>query len=83
MLMDIIAIDLFDQNMSMACAKVRLRYSWISLILIYLINLWVWTQMLMDITGIDLFNKNVGMACAKVRLICSWISPVLIYLINM
>ena len=42
MLMDIIGIDLFDQNMSMACAKVRLRYSWISLILIYLIKLWVW-----------------------------------------
>ena len=42
MLMDIISIDLFDQNMSMACAKVRLRYSWISLILIYLIKLWVW-----------------------------------------
>ena len=34
--MDIIGIDLLDQNMSMACAKVRLRYSWISLILIFL-----------------------------------------------
>ena len=32
MLMDIIGIDLFDQNMSIVCAKVRLRYSWISLI---------------------------------------------------
>ena len=37
--MDIIGIDLFDQNMIMACAKVC---SWISLVLIYLINLWVW-----------------------------------------
>ena len=41
MLMDIIGIDLFDQNMSMTCAKVGLRCSWISLILIYLIKLWI------------------------------------------
>ena len=40
--MDIIGIDLFDQNMSMACAKARLKYSWISLVLIYLIKLWAW-----------------------------------------
>ena len=40
MLMDIIDIDLFDQNMSMVCAKVRLRCSWISLVLIYLIKMW-------------------------------------------
>ena len=64
--MDIIGIDLSDQNMSMACAKVRLRYSWISLI---------------DISGIDLFNQNVGMACAKIRFRCSWISLVVIYFI--
>ena len=38
MLMDITGFDLFDQNMSMAHAKVRLRYSWISLVLIYLIK---------------------------------------------
>ena len=32
------SIDLFDQNMDMVCAKGRLRYSWLSLVLIYLIN---------------------------------------------
>ena len=42
MLMDIIGIDLFNQNISMACAKIRLQCSWISLVLIYLIKLWVW-----------------------------------------
>ena len=41
MLMDLIDIGLFDQNMSMACPKVRLRRSWILLILIYLIKLWI------------------------------------------
>ena len=37
MLMDIIDIDLFDQNMSMACSRVGLRCSWISLVLMNLI----------------------------------------------
>ena len=36
MFMNITGIDLFDQNMSMACAKVGLRCSWISLVLINL-----------------------------------------------
>ena len=36
------SIDLFDQNMDMACAKVRLRCSCILLVLIYLITMWVW-----------------------------------------
>ena len=35
--MDITDIDLFDQNVGMACARIRLRCSWISLVLIYLI----------------------------------------------
>ena len=35
--MDISGIDLFDQNVGMACARIRLRCSWISLMLIYLI----------------------------------------------
>ena len=39
MLMDIIDIDLFNQNMSITCTKVRLRYSWISVVLIYLIQI--------------------------------------------
>ena len=37
MFMDITVIDLFDLNEGMICAKVRLRCSWISLLLIYLI----------------------------------------------
>ena len=39
MCMDITDIDLFDQNVGMVCAKVTLRCSWISLILIYLIRI--------------------------------------------
>ena len=34
--------DLFDQNMDMACAKVRLSCSCLLLKLIYLIKMWVW-----------------------------------------
>ena len=40
--MDITAINLFDQNISSVFAKVRLRCSWISLLLIYLIKMRVW-----------------------------------------
>ena len=39
MFMDITGIDLFDLTVGMVCAKVRLRCSWISLILIYLIKI--------------------------------------------
>ena len=42
MIMHITCIDLFDHNVDMACAKVRLRCSCISLVLIYLITMWVW-----------------------------------------
>ena len=35
MFMDITGIDLFDQNVGVACPEIRLRCSWISLILIY------------------------------------------------
>ena len=35
MFMDITGIDLFDQNVRMACAKVRIRCSWILLVLIF------------------------------------------------
>ena len=41
MLMNITGIDLFDQNMGIACVEVRLRCLWISLVLIYLIKMWV------------------------------------------
>ena len=37
--MNITGVDLFDLNVGMVCAKVRLRCSWISLILIYLIKI--------------------------------------------
>ena len=88
MFMDISGIDLFDLNVDMVCAKVRLRSSWISLILLYFIYTVGMvcakgsTQMLMDIIDIDLFDQNMSMVCAKVRLRCSWISLVLIYLIK-
>ena len=41
MLIDITGIDLFDKNVGMAYANVRHRCSWISLVLIYLIKMWV------------------------------------------
>ena len=37
--MDITGIDSFDQNVGMKCANVRLRCSWISLVLIYFIKM--------------------------------------------
>ena len=46
--MDITGIDLFDQNVGMACTEVRLRCSWISLVLIYLITMWVWHVLKLD-----------------------------------
>ena len=39
--MDITSIDLFDQNVGMVYANVRLRCSWILLVLIYLIKILV------------------------------------------
>ena len=36
------SFDLFDQNMDMACAKIRLRCPCLLLKLIYLIKIWVW-----------------------------------------
>ena len=48
MLMGITGIDLFDQNVGMACANVRLRCAIISLALIYLIKLWIWHVLKLD-----------------------------------
>ena len=42
MSMPITGINLFDHNVGMVCAKVRLTCSLISLVLIYLITVWVW-----------------------------------------
>ena len=87
MILHITCIDLFDHNAGMACAKVKHRCSCISLLLIYLITMWVWHVPKLDsddhITCIDLFDHNVGMVCAKVRHRCPSISLVLIYLITM
>ena len=35
------SIDLFEQNVGVVCPEDSLRCSWISLVLIYLIKLWV------------------------------------------
>ena len=42
MFMDITGIDLFDQNVDLACTEVRHRCSWISLVLIFFIKMWIW-----------------------------------------
>ena len=39
--MEITDIDLFDLNVGMTCANVRLRCAIISLALIYLIEMWI------------------------------------------
>ena len=41
MFMAITGIDLFDQNVCMVCAEVRVTCSWLSLVLIYLIKMQV------------------------------------------
>ena len=48
MFMDITGIDLFDQNVDLACAEVRHRCSWISVVLIYFIKMWVWHMPMLD-----------------------------------
>ena len=48
MFMEITGIDLFDLNVGMTCANVRLRCSWKSLVLIYLITMWVWHVSMLD-----------------------------------
>ena len=67
MFMDITGNDLLDQNVDLACVEIRLRCSWILLVLIYLIKILVvacanvMIQVFMDITGIDLFDQNVDL----------------------
>ena len=39
--MDITGIDLFDQNAGKVGKQVRVRCTWISQVLIYLIKMWV------------------------------------------
>ena len=46
--MEITGIDLFDQNVGMACVNVRLRSLLKSLVLIYLIKMWVWHMTKLD-----------------------------------
>ena len=45
---DITGIDLFDQNVGMTYANVRIRCLLISLVLIYLIKMWVWHVLRLD-----------------------------------
>ena len=46
--MEVTGIDLFDLNMGMACANVRLSCLLISLTLIYLIKLGIWHVLKLD-----------------------------------
>ena len=46
--MNISGIDLFDQNVGMACAEVRVTCSCVSPVLIYLIKMWVWHVLKLD-----------------------------------
>ena len=48
MFMNITDIDLFDQNVGMECANIRLRCSLISLTFIYLIKLGIWHVLKLD-----------------------------------
>ena len=48
MFLDIIDIDLFDQNVGMAYAEVRHRCLQKSLVLIYLIKMWMWHVMRLE-----------------------------------
>ena len=59
--MDITCIDLFDQIVSMACAKVRLRCSWILdlWVLIYLNKMWVW-----HVPELDLYLHGYHWYCS-------------------
>ena len=87
--MHITVINLFDHNVGMACAKVRLRCSCISLCINFFDHnvgmtcAKVRLRCSCILLVIDLFDHNVGMACAKVTLRCSFILLVLIYLITM
>ena len=49
MFMHITCIDLFYHNVGMACAKVRFRCPCTSLVLIYLITMWVWCVPKLDL----------------------------------
>ena len=44
MFINITDIDLFDQKCGYAMIDVGLRCSWISIVLIYLIKMWVWND---------------------------------------
>ena len=49
MFIDITGIDLFDQNVDLACAEVRHRCLWISLVVIYFLKMWIWHVLKLDI----------------------------------
>ena len=68
MFMDINSIDLFDQNVGMTCANVRLRSLWKSLVLIYLIKMWVWHVPMLD-SGVHGYHMALIYLIIKVDLI--------------
>ena len=55
--MGVAGVDLFDQNASKVCSYVRLRCIWISLVLIYLIKMWVYAY------------ANVRLRCTWISLV--------------
>ena len=40
MFMNVTGIESIDQNVGMACAEARIRCTWISLVLVFLIEMW-------------------------------------------
>ena len=65
--MHISHIDLFDQNMSMASAKVRLICSWLSPVLIYLIKMQIWhvSKLHSDVNRCHIDDQNACMTVPK------------------
>ena len=55
MFMDIIGIDLFDQNVGMTYAEIKLRCLWILLVLLDLIKMWMWHILGL---GIDVYGYH-------------------------
>ena len=46
--MEVTGIDLFDLNVGMVCANVRLRCAIISLVLIYVIKIGIWHMLKLE-----------------------------------
>ena len=70
--MDITGNDLFDRNVGMACANIRLRFLWISLVLIYLIKLWVRDR-----------SANVRLRCSWILLVLIYLIKISVWHVPM